>query len=72
MATMRTLKRKIKANLPRARNKPAFHRHRYPEVSLEEMRLRVSRFQQLLGESTELQVTQISDQFFRISGGHHA
>ncbi len=44
MATMRTLKRKIKARLPRSRNKPEFHRHRYPEVSLEEMRERMSSF----------------------------
>ena len=67
MATMRTLKRKVKARLPRARNKPEFHRHRYPEVSLEEMKERVSRFQQVLGESRKLQVEQILDQFFRIS-----
>jgi hypothetical protein len=67
MATMRTLKRKVKARLPRARNKPEFHRHRYPEISLEEMEERVSRFQQVLGESRKLQVEQIFDQFFRIS-----
>jgi hypothetical protein len=72
MANVRTFKRKIKARLPRSRNKPEFHRHRYPEVPLEEMRLRVSRFQQVLGESRELQVAQISDQFFRISTAHHA
>jgi surface carbohydrate biosynthesis protein len=67
MATMRTLKRKFKARLPRSRKKPEFHRHRYPEVSLEEMVERVSRFQQVLGESRKLQVEQIFDQFFRIS-----
>jgi surface carbohydrate biosynthesis protein len=70
MANMRTLKRKIKANLPRAQNKPAFHRHRYPEVSLEEMKYRMLKFQQVLGDSSKLQVEQMSDQFFRISGGH--
>jgi hypothetical protein len=69
MATMRTLKRKFKARLLRSRNKPEFHRHRYPEVALEEMRVRVSRFQQVLGESRELHVELIYDQFFRISGG---
>ena len=68
MANMRTLKRKIKANLPRAQNKPEFHRHRYPEVSLEETRYRMLRFQQVLGDSKELQVERFSDQFFRISG----
>jgi hypothetical protein len=67
MANMRTLKRKIKARLPSARNKPEFHRHRYPEVSLEEIRTRILRFQQLLGDLRELQVEKMLGQFFRIS-----
>jgi hypothetical protein len=67
MATIRTLKRKVKARLPRSRNKPEFHRHRYPEVTLEEMLERVSRLQQVLGESRKLQVERILGQFFRIS-----
>jgi len=67
MANMRTLKRKIKANLPRAQNKPEFHRHRYPEVSLEEMRARISRFQRVLDDRGELQVEKISKQFYQIS-----
>jgi len=67
MATMRTLKRQIKARLPRARNKPEFHRHRYPEVSPEEVRDRTSRFQQLLGDTGKLHVEQISDNFFQVS-----
>jgi surface carbohydrate biosynthesis protein len=67
LANMRTLKRKFKARLPRARNKPEFHRHRYPEVSLEDMGERISRFQQVLGEPGELKVEKILGQFFRIS-----
>ena len=67
LANMRTLKRKFKARLPRARNKPEFHRHRYPEVSLEDMGERVSRFKQVLGESGELKVEKVLGQFFRIS-----
>jgi surface carbohydrate biosynthesis protein len=70
MANLRTLKRQLKARLPRSRNKPEFHRHRYPEASLEEVRDRMLRFQQLLGDTRKLQVEQMSDQFFRISGGH--
>jgi surface carbohydrate biosynthesis protein len=70
MANMRTLKRKIKAHLPRAQNKPEFHRHRYPEVSLEEIQRRMLRFQQVLVDSRQPQVEQISYQFFRIIGGH--
>jgi len=69
MAKARTLKRQIKAHLPRARNKPDFHRHRYPEVSFDEMRRRIARFQQVLGDKRELRVEQISRQFFRISAG---
>jgi hypothetical protein len=68
MANLRTLKRQIRARLPRSRNKPEFHRHRYPEASLEEIRERLSRFQQVLGDSMEMKVEQISNQFFRISG----
>jgi len=67
MANMRTLKRKFKARLPSARNKPEFHRHRYPDISLEEMGERISRFQQVLGDPRELQVEKISGQFFLIS-----
>jgi surface carbohydrate biosynthesis protein len=67
MANMRTLKRKIKVHLPGARNKPEFHRHRYPEVFLEEVQDRLSRFQQLLGDSRKPRVQQISDRFFQIN-----
>jgi surface carbohydrate biosynthesis protein len=67
LAAMRTLTRKLKARLPGSRNRPMFHRHRYPEVSLAQMRSRISRLQQVLGDSKELTVEQIADQFFRIS-----
>ena len=67
LASMRTLKRKFKARHPRARNKPEFHRHRYPEVSLEDMGERVLRFQQVLGDSGELKVKKILGQFFQVS-----
>jgi len=68
IATMRTLKRKFKARLPGSRKKPEFHRHRYPEVSLAEIRAGLSRFQQVLGDSRELQVEKISDQFYQVRG----
>ena len=67
MASMRTLKRKIKAHLPPAQDKPQFHRHRYPEVSLEEMQQRILRFQQVLGDSRILQVKQMYGQFYQVS-----
>jgi surface carbohydrate biosynthesis protein len=68
MSTIRTLIKRVKERIPGSHNRPEFQRHRYPEVSLEEIRARLSRFHQLLGDSREIHVEQISDQFFRISG----
>ena len=68
MSTIRTLIKRAKERLPGSHNRPEFQRHRYPEVSLEEIRARLSWFQQVLGDSKELKVEQISQQFFEISG----
>jgi hypothetical protein len=68
MSTIRTLIKRGKERIPGSHNRPEFQRHRYPEISLEEIRARLSRFHQLLGESREIQVEEISDRFFRISG----
>ena len=48
-------------------NRADFLKHRYPSISLEEMRQRVARFQRLLGHDEELKVEQFANQFFRIS-----
>jgi surface carbohydrate biosynthesis protein len=58
---------RYKSHLPGEFNKPAFQRHRYPGISLAELRARLSRFQQLLGWNEELKVEEISEQIFRIS-----
>jgi surface carbohydrate biosynthesis protein len=63
----RRLKKWFKSYLPGSHAPPEFHRHRYPEVPLEEMQARVARFQQILGDSKELQVEKIFDQIFKIS-----
>jgi surface carbohydrate biosynthesis protein len=67
MSTIRTLIKRAKERLPGSHNRPEFQHHRYPEVSLEEIRARLSWFQQVLGNSKELKVEQISQQFFEIS-----
>jgi len=64
---VRTMVKRYKDSRPGSHNKPEFQRHRYPEVSLNDMKERVSRFQQLLGYSNELKVERFFDQFFRIS-----
>jgi len=63
----RRLRKWFNSYLPGSHAPPEFHRHRYPEVSLEEMRARVARFQQILGDSKELQVEKIFDHIFKIS-----
>ena len=44
-----------------------FHRHRYPGISLDELRCRISKFQQVLNDRTNIKAEQIRDQIFRIS-----
>jgi hypothetical protein len=68
MSAIRTLIKRAKECLPGSHNRPEFQRHRYPEISLEEISARISRFQQVLGDDRELQVERIYDEFFRISG----
>jgi hypothetical protein len=66
-ANKRRLKKWYKSFLPGSKYRPEFQRHRYPGLSLEELRSRLSRLQQLLGDSKELKIVQISDYVFRIS-----
>jgi surface carbohydrate biosynthesis protein len=64
----RRLKKRLRGYRPNmSHNKADFLKHRYPNISLEEMRQRVARFQQLLGHHEELKVAQFADRFFRIS-----
>ena len=46
---------------------PEFHHHRYPGISLDDLRQRIARFQRILGDSTPIQAHQLSGQVFRIS-----
>jgi surface carbohydrate biosynthesis protein len=64
---VRTLIKRYKDARPGSHNRPEFQRHRYPEVSMEDMRARVSRFQNILNHREELIIEQITNKFFRIS-----
>jgi hypothetical protein len=68
MSAIRTLIKRSRERIPGSHNRPEFQRHRYPEVSLEEIRERLSRFQRVLSDSRELKVKQKSKHFFVISG----
>jgi hypothetical protein len=68
MSTVRTLVKRSRERIPESHNRPEFQRHRYPRVSLEEIRARLSRFRQALGNSREVKVKQRLKHFFEISG----
>jgi hypothetical protein len=68
-ATKRRVKKRFRGYRPNmSHNRPEFLRHRYPEISLEQLSERIARFQQLLGHNAELKIQKIAHQFFRISG----
>jgi surface carbohydrate biosynthesis protein len=66
-AMKRRVERSFAPYLPGSLKSPEFLRHRYPGISLEEMRARVARFQQVLGDDGELKVDQIGGKLFQIS-----
>jgi surface carbohydrate biosynthesis protein len=66
-ATTRRLIKRILSYLPDSHNRPEFHHHRYPGISLDEVRERVVRIQKTLGDSNELAADQISGEIFQIS-----
>ena len=66
-AAIRRVGRSFAPYLPGSHKSPKFERHRYPEISIEEVRLRIARFQRVLSDNGELQVDQIGKRLFRIS-----
>ncbi|MBL0714890.1 MAG: hypothetical protein JJV98_14440 [Desulfosarcina sp.] len=44
-----------------------YQRHKHPDVSIDDLRSRIKRFQQLLGHDAELKVDQVYPRVFRIS-----
>jgi surface carbohydrate biosynthesis protein len=59
--------RRFKSSLPGTHNRPEFQRHRYPEISVEDVCTRIARLQGLLGDNRNLTVERLSDVSFRIS-----
>jgi surface carbohydrate biosynthesis protein len=67
-ANRRRFKKRFRSNLiDMSHNRDEFLKHRYPSVSLEELRAKVSQFQKALGDSEPLQIERIYQQFYRIS-----
>lgn len=66
--TWRTLSKRRKMRRPESRNSLAYHAHRFPDISAEEMMRKVRRMGKLLNRFEKIEVTEISRYIFRISG----
>lgn len=66
----RTLKRRFRkrkqSREPDSKNRPEFQRHRYPGLTVDEVRERVSRFQDLLGHGAPVTVSRVASHVYRI------
>lgn len=64
---IRTMVKHLKAMNPNSHNKSAFQRHRYPELAIEDIRTRMAKFQNLLGDTTPIEIERFRGQFFKIA-----
>jgi surface carbohydrate biosynthesis protein len=65
--TKRRIRQRIKSYLPGSLKSPAFERHRYPTMALEEIEARLKRFQIIRDDAQPLRVERILGKLFRIS-----
>jgi len=66
MAQSRVLIKRVKSYFPGSHAPPEFHRHRYPGITLEEVRRRIRRFQDILGDETPISAEAVTPQIFSI------
>jgi hypothetical protein len=59
--------KRLKPKLPGSHNRPEFQKHRYPGITLEALKQKIERLQNILKDTTRLNVEQISNVLFRIS-----
>ncbi|MCC2656472.1 MAG: hypothetical protein K0Q76_1580 [Panacagrimonas sp.] len=62
----RTFKKRVNRLRPNHRNSAAYHAHRFPEVSADEINARIARFGALLGRFGSVKAELVSDYVFRI------
>ena len=65
-ANGRRVVKRCKVMLPSLRERARFYRHRYPEVSVERIRDKVARFEQLIGDAAPVRVRAMAGGIFRI------
>ena len=65
--TKRRIRQRIKSHLPGSLKSPAFERHRYPAMALEEVEARLTRFHSILDDTKPLRVKRVFGKLFKIS-----
>jgi surface carbohydrate biosynthesis protein len=67
-ANKRRIKKRFRGYFPdMSHNRAEFLRHRYPGISMEELKALVSRFQEVLDDTEPLRIEPVYRQFYRIS-----
>lgn len=61
------LYKRLKPKLPGSHNRPEFQKHRYPGISLTELRKKIELIQKILKDTQEIKVEQLSQVLFQIS-----
>jgi surface carbohydrate biosynthesis protein len=61
------LYKRFKPMLPGSHNRPEYQKHRYPGISLDGLKQKVGRIQEILKDTTRIKVEQLSDVLFKIS-----
>jgi surface carbohydrate biosynthesis protein len=69
-ATKRRKRQRSKLRVARSDKWLEFEHHRYPAIFIEDLRSRITRFQQVLGKAGKLKVNQIYPKLFRIRAQH--
>jgi hypothetical protein len=67
-ATRRRIRQSNKSHRPGSLKSMEFQRHRYPNITRDEVREKISRFRHVLGDDGEPHIDQISKTLFKISG----
>jgi surface carbohydrate biosynthesis protein len=62
----RTMIKRYKDSRPGSHNRPEFQQHRYPDLTLEEMRTRVAKLQKIMNMTEDLKIEPAFDKFFCI------
>ncbi|MEA3547757.1 MAG: surface carbohydrate biosynthesis protein [Thermodesulfobacteriota bacterium] len=65
---MRTAKKHVNMRRPSHRNNLAYHAHRWPDISVDEVERRIARLGNMLGRFKNIRVTRHSKHIFRIIG----